>query len=125
MKTKSNAKKTTKKNAANKKQNRAVDWQMLISLIESGMSAVDVAKKMGRTVPGNDPGHSIRALASRARTQGYRVNGKLLKLKVARFGVVKATKKTAAKKNVVVMKKAAKKKAALPVDGKTAAAGGQ
>jgi hypothetical protein len=40
-------------------------------------------------------------------------------------GVVKPTKKVAAKKNVVVMKKAAKKKVALPVDGKTAAAGGQ
>jgi hypothetical protein len=81
--------KTTK---AVKKSRKAVNWKQLISLIESGMSAVAVAAKMGRTTPGKDPGHSIRALASRARTLGYKVDGKTVKLKVKRFGQVKKAK---------------------------------
>jgi hypothetical protein len=126
MKTKSNAAKATKKNAATKKQNRAIPYQTIQKLAEQGLTAMAIAVKTDRVIPGADGSHSIRAILSKMRSSGWKnKDGKIIKLKVARVGAVKPTKKVAAKKNVVVMKKAAKKKAALPVDGKTAAAGGQ
>jgi hypothetical protein len=76
MKTKSNAKKATKKNAA-KKQNRAIPYEQIARLAEQGLTAMQIAVKTDRVIPGKDGSHSIRAILSKMRG-GYKVDGKTL-----------------------------------------------
>jgi hypothetical protein len=109
----------TKKAAAKKSTRKAIPYTRIAKLIEEGWGAVDIATKLDRLTAGADPGHSIRAIISRMRTVGYKNSeGKVVKLKVKRVGIVKPVKKGA-------VKKAAPKKSVPQVDGKTLAAGVQ
>lgn len=107
--------------AAKKNSKReAIPYQKIAKLVEEGWGAVDIAVKLDRITKGADPGHSIRAIISRMRTHGYKsAEGKVVKLKIARVGVVKKAK--ASKK--VSPRKGQSKKASPQLDGKSAAAG--
>lgn len=108
MKTKS-AKKATKSTR------NAIPYTTIHKLAEQGLGAMEIAKKTNRLIKGDDPAHSIRAILSKMRTAGYKLNGKIVKLKIARVGFEpKPVRKATVKKTVV-----------RPVDGKTAAAGGK
>lgn len=110
MKTKKAAKKSTRK---------AIPYVTIHKLAKQGFGAMEIAKKTDRLIKGDDPAHSIRAILSKMRTVGYKLNGKIVKLKVKRVGFeVKPVKK------VVSIKKGQPKKAVPQIDGKTLAAGG-
>lgn len=72
--------------ATKKATRRAIPYQQIARLVAQNLGAVEIAKKLNRVTKGSDPGHSVRAIVSRMRTVGYRVNGKTVKLKVARVG---------------------------------------
>lgn len=93
---------------------RAIPYVTIHKLAEQGFGALEIAKKTNRLIKGDDPAHSIRAILSKMRTVGYKLNGKVVKLKIARVGFEpKPVKKATGKKTV-----------APKVDGKTLAAQG-
>ena len=86
MKTKS-AKKATKSTR------REIPYVTIHKLADEGLGALEIAKKTNRLIEGSDPAHSIRAILSRMRTVGYKLNGKTVKLRVKRVGQVRKTTK--------------------------------
>ena len=72
-----------KTKSVSKKQTRtAIPYEKIAAMVQKNMSAVEIAQKLNRVTAGSDPGHSIRAIISKMRTAGYKVNGKTVKLKV-------------------------------------------
>ena len=61
-----------------------IDWQKFFTLVQNGTSHEDIAKKMGIKLDPKspDPLKPIRALKSRAKTMGARINGEIRKLRV-------------------------------------------
>lgn len=108
------------KKSAKKSTRKAIPYEQIHKLAEQCLGALEIAKKTNRLIKGNDPAHSIRAILSKMRTAGYRVGGKVVKLKIARVGFDPKPAKKA------TPKKAAAKKAVAPqVNGKTLAAAGE
>jgi ribulose bisphosphate carboxylase small subunit len=106
--------KTKKAKKATKSTRKAIPYVTIHKLAEQGFGALEIAKKTNRVIPGKDGAHSIRAILSRMRSVGYKLNGKTVKLKVKRVGFDPKPVRKATVKKTVVQKP----------DGKTLAAGG-
>jgi hypothetical protein len=85
---------------------RSIPYEKIAQLAAQGFGALEIGKKTNRLIKGDDPAHSIRAILSKMRTSGYKVDGKVVKLKIKRVGFEPKPTKT-----VVTTKKATPKKA--------------